>query len=653
MRHPIISIALCFVALTLHCMLPHAHAKASNTLLSLAEEDEREPMSLAERQAAFPALAQLSADLGCVLTVGDPHAIAEDFYGRLGEEAGFAPENIYSIKGIAIATTTRGYAQWMRFGSEVMRLLSDSLYMNYLSEGNRQALATAQEEPTTTQLLPDEPLYFCASFESEESRQLHELMESISQQADSATNLLSFLGVAASLTKTDTQIILSIDLKKSREALEKRDPENAQLAWLARCPQEKMHLVISQRGPQLHFVITPTLGQMRLTSDVSDSLLASDKLPIHLKPERALPYAMIWVDEEAIGAYPPALLVREEIKTIRNLLFRLASVTADEEQSGIYQQASLALAVVENTFFQLIPDIEHSLSCLIWADDAIHADIASGIADLHRAGELRHLEFANAPQTALYVEGTPFVSRDTRVGLVKYTMNAFHVLEGLALAIDAERYTEVVEQWSSLRSEYFPVIVQYVTGLHDVVRGMGLAAGMKLALSADEQKIADYYAFCSVDQFAPLSSGWSQILASLEKLNELRMGGSTLSSLYTASLGTEPNTMSFIRTTKESDLKLPTRIDLSAHYASLGSCPITDHTSDARGSAHSFGGAVYMLRFQPFAEILRRSGEALHDSALFQRLAQKNAVLYGVNVQREGRLYTRLKLSTDPRSKTQ
>ncbi len=653
MGHPIISSILCLTSLVSLSSPGHADAKPSQTLLALAEEPPREPMSLVEAQRAFPALAQLPADLGCVLTLGDPHAIAVDFYGRIGEDAGFSPENIYGINGLSIATTTRGYAQWMRLESETMRLLSESVYTQYLSEENRHALATAEKIAATGQILPDEPLYISASFESVESRQLHELMALISEQADSAANILSFLGIAASLTKSDSQITLSIDLKKSREALEKHDPENAQLSWLKLCPQEKMHLVIVQRGPQLHFVITPTLDQMQLVSDVNDSLLASSKLPIHRRSVSGIPYGMLWVEKEAISEYPPARFVRDEVQTVRNILLRLAKATADEEQSGIYQQASLALAVVENSFFQLIPDIEHTLSGLIWADDAIYADISSGVGVLHHAGELRHLEFADAPQTALYVEGTPFAERFTRVGLVKYTMNVFHVLEGLALAIDAQRYTDIMAQWNALRSEYFPVIVQYVTGLHDVVRGMGPAAGMKLAVSANEEKIANYYAFCSVDEFATLSSGWSQILASLEKLNELKMGGGGPSRLYIATLGSEPNKMSFIRTTKKSGFVLPTRIDLSADYASLGSCPITDHTSDARGTAHAFDGAVYMMRFHPCAEILRRSGHPLSESALFHRLAQRQAVLYGVNVQRDGKLYTRLKLSTGPHKKAQ
>ncbi len=652
MRHPIISVLLCISTFVFASMQEHAQAKASHELLSLAEESVEEPMSLAQRQETFPALAQLPAELGCVFTIGDPHAIAEDFYSRLGEDAGFTPENVYSIKGLSFATTTRGFTQWALFTNGIMSLVSLSPYEQALTEENRQAIATREQAASAGILIPDEPLYITASFESEDSRQLHELMESISHQANSVLELIPLFGIAGHITKSDTQTILSLDLKKARKELEEKSPESELLDCLKRSSQDEMHIVITQSGSQLHLVITPTLEKMKLVSDVKLSLLNSDKIASLRDQIRGLPYALLWVDEEAISEFPPTRPLREGLKEIRTMLQDIAKAAPIEDHAGIYQQASLALNVVEKSLFNLIPDMDYALSCLIWADDALYADIATGVGILHTPGELQQLSLTDDPQTAFYVEGTPFFPREAGMGIVKYTMNVFHVLEGLALSLDAEKLTELMDSWNSLRNEYFPVIVQFATGLRDVNKGMGSAAGMLLTLPDDENKTLDYYAFCSVEKFASLSSGWSQILASLEKLNELKMEGGNLLPLYTASLGSEPNTMHFIRTTEESGFALPTCIDIGANYASMKSSVLTSYANDDRAAARAFNGAVYMLRFQQLAEILKRGDYQPDEGSLLMKLARSRAVLYGVNTQRDNKLHTRLKLSTDSAKST-
>ncbi len=635
-------IVLCFAAI----QQARGALKPSNILLQLAEQGDEIPLNVSARREAFPALAQLPADLGCVFALSSPHKVASDFAHFVGEDAGFSPENVYSCTGIAVATSSKGLVEWMNFIQFLMNEAGyeslSELYKQILSPENQEILAKHERGQVPTSLPLGEPLYLTASFDSTSTEGFEKLYTILTESAEARAAMLSGLGLPTTVKQTEHQTIFTVDLKKCRE---KSSSPIVLHAWAQRIPQDVMHILITRIDSQLHLIITPELEKVKLPVQIQNSLLAAPQLSFLTTRLHGQPYAMLWADAEAVLGCSPMRPFHRELAIIADMLRTLSEGTKDEVVSGLYKQGSLALQVVTRTFFNMIPDMEYEFSGLIWSDGALHADISTGIGELHQEGTLRQLDLANDSQTAFYVEGSPFAPREAGMGIVKYTMNAYHVMEGIATSLNASSQQKILSYWDGLRYEYFPVIVQCTTGIRDIVRGMGTAAGLQLRLAEKEEDLLDYYAFSSVDQFAPLSSGWSQVLASFAKLSEIKDGRAHPNGLYQGVLGVEPNSIHYTRTSAETSLMLPPHADITAHYASIGTHSQENHAKRGERIERPFNGSVYLMRFAPLYTILSRAGWSLDQGTLLQKLADRDAVLYGVNVQRQGKLRMRLMLT--------
>ncbi len=500
-----------------------AEPTTSETLLKLASERASHQSDAERRRAHFPALAVLPPNIDLLVATGNLDDILSDWYSRYARASTPYERPLPDVDGYALAASSGAIMQWLdalELGKEGnLDPVFLELWRAHAKEGFSQALETYRRERQDLHLRIIQPL-------SEPLYLGMNLREEASSAQSIRESLVALIGVILqrhsviySTQESEGESIITIDWQRTirRYLGESRDLPSL----FKSCPLlESLHIVLSDHQRQLRLVVTPRLDRIAPV-DNNAPLLHSSRLDFSNGRLEGTPYWLSWFSKDFLKRSAPSLRLKRFTENIGLLLNQLANHSRDEQTKNRLLQATIALRVNTQALRELVPDFTEDASMIIWSDQDLRMEYATGLEPLYREGELRHLHLSDNPETVIYAEGTRLPNYSTGTGPVKFTLNCFHILEGIMASLESSKIPQLQHLWGEMQTKYFPSILQASSGLRDISRGVSSMGGLHLTRSSAAPEKYDWMLFAHVDDFASMSSGWSQLLNSMQKMIEL------------------------------------------------------------------------------------------------------------------------------------
>ncbi len=615
-------------------------APPSHILLDLARDKPEQSMSLEQRRAAFPALAGISHRAEVLIATGDLPSIISDWHRYVAPQHEPLSLPFPEITSYALGSSAEGIIQWIY----CLKLGRHAFFSpNYLDTWQKIATqdyrdnisATAHERYLDS--IPHDfaitsPVYLSMSLDTSDAQ------ASQTRQKITASIILTLrmMGVVHSVERSQKMSIITIDLRETRRTRPSRREMHPLLLGLKNT--EKLYITLSQNESLLSLALTPDLDILEYPASYESSILASSKLKGMNGRLEGRSYAFAWVSQHFSERCTPSSHLARIAKDVEVTLETLATHSKDAQSRDRLLQGALALRVNTQALLKLLPNYVTDSSLYLWSDQGLHLEYATGLANPYLPGELSHLHLADAQDTVFFSESTRLPMIATGTGPVKFILNGFHILEGIADTLDMALVPRVNQIWQDLQVKYFPTILQFSSGLRDIGRGLASAGGFHVALREETSSRYDWLAYGYVDDFAPLSSGWSQALSSMMKFYELLHEQTIETPIFTCTIAPN-NSINYVLTPPCLSPHYNLYINASKKHVIAASYPHEiEREEELEGS--NFTGLAAILRIPHMEKMLERPlwGE--------DALASYLDTLYAVLVQRDDELYLRATITT-------
>ncbi len=614
----------------------------SERLLKLSRDRATNQSDVEKRSTHFPALAVIPHSVDILLATADLDNILSDWYRHYARASMPYARPLPYINGYALAASSQAVSQWLDIFELGSKGNLDPIFLNLWKVHAKDDFSQAidnyrryrQDQHLRTIQRLSEPLYLGMSL-SEQGPSAQSAREQI---VSIISLILQQQSIIYSTQRSEGESIITIDWQRTirQHLASSRDlPSLFKL-----CPQmEALHIVISEHQRALRLVVTPRLDKILPLSE-QQSVLRSSKLDFSNGRLEGTPYALSWYSMDILQLNAPSLRLRRFSENIEQLLNQLANHSADEQTKGRLLQSSIALRVNTQAILKLIPDFTKNGSIVIWSDQGLHIEYATGLEPLYQEGELSHLHLADDPDTVLYGEGTRLPDYSTGTGPVKFTLNCFHILEGVMATLEPRKTPEFQHLWTEMQTKYFPSILQAASGLRDISRGVSSMGGLHLTHSSDSPGLYDWMLFAHVDDFASMSSGWSQLLNSMQKFIELLEEKPLREPIFTSAVAPN-NAIRYV-------LKPPPQLNrkqLHIHASNqrvIAGTRALDELEQYPSQPVSFTGALYALDFALLDKLLEDA-----DWRLPVEISKYFGKLYAALTQRDGQIYLHVSISTD------
>ncbi len=615
-------------------------APPSHILLDLARDKPEGSMSLEQRRAAFPALAGISHRAEVLIATGDLPSIIRDWHQYVAPQHEVLSLPFPEITSYALGSSAEGIFQWMRclkLGRHAF-FTPDYLvnWQKIATQDYRDNIAIATQERYLDSV-PEgfaitSPVYLSMSLDMSDARS----SQTRHKIAGSIILMLRMMGVVHSVESSQKMSIITIDLEEMRRA-QPLGPETHPLL-LGLENNKKLYITLSQNESLLSLSLTPDLDILEYPASYESSILASSKLEGMNGRLEGQPYAFAWFSQHFAERSAPSRHLSSIAENIQITLDALAGHSKDAQSRDRLLQAAVALRVNTQALLKLIPDYVTDSSLYLWSDEGLHLEYASGLENPYQPGELSHLHLADAQDTVFFSESTRLPMIATGTGPVKFILNGFHVLEGIADTLDMTLVAHIDQIWQDMQMKYFPTILQFSSGVRDIGRGLASAGGFHITLREDRASRYDWLAYGYVDDFASLSSGWSQVLSSMVKFYELLHERTIETPLFTCTIAPN-NSINYVVTPPCLSQHNNLYINASQKHVIAASYPHEIEREELLEGSH-FTGLVAVLRIPHMEKML--------GSPLWGKDALTGYIdtIYAVLVQRDGELYLRAKITT-------
>lgn len=451
-RASFVSLALAFSAVPLFAQTPAV------SLPELLEQAVLSPTSasLAERTAAFPALAALPADTDSFLAVGRLGELVT-MAGGADAAAGMPMLAMTGgLESLALGVSEEAARDLQRL-APLLELMTQSnpgwmdAWMNQAEPAAALAIVAQQREDTEknieqlvqyTQDFSLAPIYMVLSAKPEMQMLLHQasmLPLMIPVEPGGPVELTAQGAWRGFCIKGNLVDLSDAGLSPEQEARLKENLSKVQVYVMARVV-----------GNKLVLAITSDMGMVKLPASADKSLLASDKMSAFDGCMNKSPWAVSYTSPGLVNlsANLDSNGYRSVARFVGNVLRRVG------KQNDRCARAAVALESLEQSLTALVPPSSHAEKLMVWQDEALFVHVVSDARGYSFApGTLSARLPKDADKCMLFAESTPLQAELPVMPAVAPTLdNLVTALNGCKATLLPEYAAEVDKQLKMLEA---------------------------------------------------------------------------------------------------------------------------------------------------------------------------------------------------------
>ena len=487
-RTSLVSLAFAFAAVPVFAQSPAV------SLPELLEQAVVRPASatVAERAAAFPALAALPADTDSFLAVG-----------RLGELATLAgsADAVAEMPMLAMAGGLESFALGVSGASAkdlqrlapLLSLLSTSqpgwqeAWLNQAEPAAALAIAAQQREETArkaeqlveyTKDFRLAPIYMVLTAKPEVQMLLHQasmLPLLIPVEPGGPVELTAQGAWRGFCIKGNLVDLSDSGLTPEQESQLKENLEKVRVYVMARVVDNKLVLAV-----------TSDMSMVKLPSSADKSLLASDKLRSFDGCMRKSPWAVCYTSPELVNLSEQ--LDSDGYKSVAGFVGSVLRRAG--KQDDRCARAAVALDSLAQSLGALVPPSRHAEQMMVWQEESLFVhSVTDARGYRFEPGEMTRQTYTSSGDCILYVESTPLLSDSQMMPAIPGMLdNLRTVLNGCKATLRPEHATDIEVQLNMLE-EARPGVVKVAAGLEKLGSALSGNATLLVQETAADSKI--------------------------------------------------------------------------------------------------------------------------------------------------------------------